>query len=62
MKKKKVAELQLTKDELEVLVYIIDDWQWWKSDEHLIVSYPNHSITSTKLLNLFNRLYNKLPY
>lgn len=57
--KQKVRRIQITKDELEVLMYIIDDWRDIKSETLGAVRYPNGSITSTKIIQALDNIWKK---
>ena len=54
------AYLKFNKDEIEVLLYIIGEWQDNKSDRVENVYYPNNSTTSTKLFSFFNAAFKEL--
>jgi hypothetical protein len=62
MKSEKVAivDLKLTQQELEVLFYIVDDWRTMKSDGQLDVIYPNHSTSSTRLIQTFDLILREM--
>lgn len=55
-KKIPVVQLNLTQAELEVLFYIVDDWRTMKSDGQLPVYYPNHSTSSTKIIQTLDAI------
>lgn len=56
----KKAHIVLTKDELILLIWLIDDWRDMKSDTSQAVVYPNNSITSTQLITFLYNILDKL--
>lgn len=56
----KKAHIELTKYELEILLFILDDWRDIKSDTGTAVNYPSNAITSTQLIRLLNDIYAEL--
>lgn len=56
----KNALFELNKDEIEVILYIIGDWQDNKSERTENVYYPNKSTTSTKIYRMFNNAFKSL--
>jgi hypothetical protein len=56
----KQAFFRFNRDELEVLLYILGDWQDIKSNNVEYVFYPNRSASSTKFFHLFNRAFKSL--
>lgn len=57
---RKTARIELTQDEVEILLYIIGDWQSIKSEGFIPVSYPNRGSTATKIYHLFNEIFKAL--
>ena len=60
MVKLRTAQIELSEEELEVLIFILDDWQTMKSDGSIPVEYPNKSTTSTKLIAFLNEVFKSL--
>lgn len=60
MVKPRTAQIELSEEELEVLIFILDDWQTMKSDGSIGVKYPNDSTTSSKLISFLNKVFNSL--
>jgi len=58
--KKKIAEFEMTAEELEVLLYILNDWRRLKSTLVEYAEYPNDSTSSTKLVRFFHHVWTTL--
>jgi len=58
--KRKVAEFEMTMEELEVLIYILMDWRRLKSELVEDAEYPNGSASATKLVRLFHAAWESL--
>ena len=56
----KVGLTVFTKEELDVLIWILNDWQDIMSDLNRGFIYPNNSITSTQLITFLNTLHKSL--
>ena len=60
MVKPKFAKFELTREELEVLVYILADWRRLKSELVEYAEYPNSSASATKFVRMFRDAWESL--